>query len=89
MSGPNHTQQTNEHRRVSPTSVSTSIDWYAEGESRTVEVDGVQITVRFIGRKGRRGRIAIEAPAGAVFSALDLVRIATLPKPVDLRHDFT
>lgn len=47
------------------------IDWYSEGESRTVEVGGVRVTVRFIGRKGRRGRIAIEAPAGAVFRALD------------------
>jgi hypothetical protein len=46
---------------------SVSIDWYSEGESRTVAVDGVQVTVRFVGRKGRRGRIAIEAPAGAVF----------------------
>ena len=44
-----------------------SIDWYAPGQSRIVEVAGVRITVRFIGRKGRRGRIAIEAPAGAVF----------------------
>jgi hypothetical protein len=49
--------------------VCQSIDWYAEGESRTVEVDGVRITVRFIGRRGRRGRIAIEAPAGAVFDS--------------------
>jgi len=48
-----------------------SIDWYGEGHSRTVEVDGVRITIRFVGRKGRRGRIAIEAPAGAVFIALD------------------
>ena len=48
-----------------------SIDWYAEGQSRTVEIAGVRITVRFIGRKGRRGRIAIEAPAGAVFTAVD------------------
>ena len=48
---------------------SLSIDWYAEGQSRTVQVDGIQITVRFIGRKGRRGRIAIEAPAGAMFDA--------------------
>jgi hypothetical protein len=47
------------------------IDWYAEGQSRVVEVAGVQITVRFVGRKGRRGRIAIEAPAGAVFAALN------------------
>lgn len=45
------------------------VDWYAEGESRTVEVDGVRITVRFIGRKGRRGRIAIEAPAGTQFES--------------------
>ena len=43
------------------------IDWYSEGQSRTVEVGGIRITVRFIGRKGRRGRVAIEAPAGAVF----------------------
>jgi len=46
---------------------SQSIDWYAEGQRRTVEVNGVRVVVRFIGRKGRRGRIAIEAPAGAVF----------------------
>ena len=45
----------------------TCIDWYAEGQSRTVDVDGVRVTVRFVGRKGRRGRIVIEAPAGAVF----------------------
>jgi len=51
-----------------------SIDWYAEAESRVVEVNGVTVTVRFIGRKGRRGRISIEAPAGAVFSTLDTER---------------
>jgi hypothetical protein len=50
---------------------SVCIDWYAEGETKVVEVDGIRITVRFIGRKGRRGRIAIEAPAGAVFRAAD------------------
>lgn len=46
-----------------------SIDWYAEGESRTVQVGDVVITVRFVGRNGRRGRIVIEAPAGTVFIA--------------------
>jgi hypothetical protein len=46
---------------------SQSVDWYHEGESRTVEVNGVQVTVRLIGRKGRRSRIAIVAPAGAAF----------------------
>jgi hypothetical protein len=44
------------------------IDWYHEGESRTVEVNGLHIVVRFVGRKGRRARIAITAPAGVVFS---------------------
>lgn len=46
---------------------STSIDWCAEGESRVVEVDGVRVTIRFVGRKGRRARIASTAAAGAVF----------------------
>ena len=46
---------------------SQCIDWYAEGQARIVEVGGVQVTVRYVGRKGRRARIAITAPAGAVF----------------------
>jgi len=49
------------------TQSATSIDWYAEGESRSVYVNGLEIVVRHIGRKGRRSRIAIVAPAGAVF----------------------
>ena len=43
-----------------------SIEWYSEGQSRVVEVNGVQITIRFVGRRGRRGRIAIIAPPGMV-----------------------
>ena len=35
---------------------------YHEGQSRTVEVNGIRIEVRFVGRKGRRARIAIVAP---------------------------
>jgi hypothetical protein len=58
---------------------SQSIDWYHEGQSRTIEVDGVRVTVRFIGRRGRRGRIAIEAPPGARFLTLDLNEIAGAP----------
>jgi hypothetical protein len=42
---------------------SHTIDWYAPGQSRTVEINGLQVTVRFVGRKGRRARIAITAPA--------------------------
>jgi hypothetical protein len=53
---------------------STCIDWYSEGETRVVEVDGVRVVVRFVGRKGRRGRIVIEAPAGAVFSSAPICK---------------
>ena len=35
--------------------VCQSIDWYAEGQSRTVEVNGVEVTVRRVGRKGPAG----------------------------------
>jgi len=62
-----------------PTPTSQCIDWYHEGEQRTVEVDGVRITARFVGRRGRRGRIAIEAPPGARFLTLDLNEIAGAP----------
>jgi hypothetical protein len=44
------------------------VDWYSEGETRIIECDGVRIVVRYVGRKGRRGRIVIEAPVGASFS---------------------
>jgi hypothetical protein len=47
---------------------SRCVDWFHEGETKVVEANGVRVIVRFIGRKGRRGRIAIEAPAGAVFT---------------------
>ena len=50
---------------------SVYIDWFHEGETKRVEVDGVTVTIRFVGRKGRRGRIAIEAPTGAVFTGLN------------------
>ena len=43
------------------------IDWYHEGQSRTVVVGDVNVTVRFVGRDGRRARVAITAPAGAIF----------------------
>lgn len=37
------------------------IDWFAQGESCTLEVGGTCVVVRFIGRKGRRARIAVTA----------------------------
>ena len=66
---PGQSQNDERSMPAGPSPICRCIDWYSEGESRTVEVAGVCITVRFIGRKRRRGRIAIEAPAGAVFSA--------------------
>lgn len=44
------------------------VDWYSEGDARVVECSGVQIVIRYVGRKGRRGRIVIDAPVGASFS---------------------
>ena len=49
---------------------SQCVEWYHEGQSRVVDANGVRIEVRFIGRKGRRGRIAIVAPLGAAFQAV-------------------
>jgi hypothetical protein len=43
------------------------IAWFHPGQSRTIEIGSMKVTVRYVGRKGRRGRIAITAPAGAVF----------------------
>lgn len=45
------------------------IDWYSEGESKVVQVAGVRVEVRFIGRSGRRGRISITAPVGSVIQS--------------------
>jgi hypothetical protein len=61
----NEDHQSDHSALQQPTSV--SIDWYAEGQARVVEVGGVQVSIRYVGRKGRRARLAITAPAGAVF----------------------
>ncbi|MEX1229491.1 MAG: hypothetical protein WEB58_04580 [Planctomycetaceae bacterium] len=36
-----------------------SIEWYAPGQTRVFEFDGIEIAVRFVERRGRRGRISI------------------------------
>jgi hypothetical protein len=46
------------------------IDWFAEGQDLAVEVAGAVVTVRYVGRKGRRARIAISGPTGVVFRSL-------------------
>lgn len=55
----------------SPTNASQSIDWYAEGEARLVQCGGMTVMVRYVGRKGRRARIAITGPAGTSFHEVD------------------
>jgi hypothetical protein len=61
---PNFPQLQMKDKRFTPC---RCVDWYAEGETRVLECGGVQIIVRYVGRQGRRGRIAIEAPGGATF----------------------
>jgi hypothetical protein len=65
-------QEVSDNRPHAPAEVSQSIEWYAEGEERIVDAGGMRVVVRFVGRKERRGRIAITAPAGAAFRARDL-----------------
>lgn len=62
-SGANHIPQ--------GTPANECIDWYHQGQSKTVEINGKRLTVRFVERKGRRGRISITAPPGATFEGKD------------------
>ncbi len=55
-----------------------SIEWYAEGDLRTIEFGDFKIIVRYVGRKGRRARIAITTPVGAAFRSLDPTEHALL-----------
>ena len=50
---------------------SQSIEWYHEGQSRLVSVNGIDVVIRLVTRKNRKARIAIEAPAGALFRSLE------------------
>ena len=45
------------------------IDWYAVGQGCVIEVGGATVSLRVVGQKGRRTRIAVVAPAPATFSA--------------------
>jgi hypothetical protein len=80
MESQNKDPHTASIRLSTPAKACQSIDWYAEGDERIVDADGIQIAVRFIGRKGRRGRIAITAPPGAVFRSLDRTPNGVTPK---------
>jgi hypothetical protein len=67
----NNSQGVTCDRAYVPAETSRSIEWYAEGEERVVEAGGMQITIRFVGRRGRRARIAITAPPGTAFLSSD------------------
>ena len=54
-----------------PTGSSQSIEWYHDGQSRLVSVNGIDVVIRYVGSKSRKARIAIEAPAGASFRSLE------------------
>jgi hypothetical protein len=68
----NDDQNATGNRSHVPAKASQCIDWYAEGQSRVVEIGPVQVIVRCVARKGRRARISIVAPAGAAFRSLEL-----------------
>jgi hypothetical protein len=56
--------------QAEPAAPRTSVTgWYHEGETMQVTCNGVTVTVRYVNRGGRRARIAITAPAGAVFQS--------------------
>lgn len=52
-------------------STSATIDWYAEGDAREIDIGGVTILVQYLGRKARRARIKLVAPSAAVFNQVD------------------
>jgi hypothetical protein len=58
-----------------PPAAPARTDWYAPGQGRTVVVGGVEVVVRFVGRKGRRARIAITVPSDIAGFALQLTRL--------------
>lgn len=55
-------------RTESERTVVRTVDWYAQGDAQVVEIDGKQIVVLLVGRKGRRARISIVAPETATFA---------------------
>jgi hypothetical protein len=63
-----HVATDGEKQRALKASTSQSIDWLSVGQGRVIEVGGVRVIIKLVGQKGRRARVAIEAPAGTVFS---------------------
>ena len=48
---------------------SRSTDWYSEGQGCVVRIGNEYVVFKVLGRKGRRARVQIEAPAGAEFDS--------------------
>ncbi len=40
------------------------VDWFSQGESCSLQIGETSVVIRFIGRKGRRARIAVTAMPG-------------------------
>lgn len=61
------TDQPNNSPRAEAKPRSQCTSWFAEGEALRVIVGEAEVLVRYQGRKGRKARISITAPAGAQF----------------------
>lgn len=61
-------KSTSDLSKTANRTTSQSVAWFSEGQAISVEIGGFEVVVKLIGRKGRRSRIAIAAPAGASFS---------------------
>lgn len=54
-------RQTAENQSVEYIEPVELVDWFSQGESCSLQIGGTSVEVRFIGRKGRRARIAVSA----------------------------
>ena len=61
---------TRRHTRATP-NASRFIDWFSKGDGVAVEANGNRTIIRIVDRKGRRNRLDITVPPGAVFRPLD------------------
>ncbi len=69
-SGVGATPRVSQQRQAEPPTCQL-IDWFHEGDERDVQIGALRVTIRFVGRKGRRARIAITAPTGVVFRSVE------------------
>ncbi len=64
-------EQHHGHRELGGNKSSSQVvSWFAEGQGLTIDFAGLTVIVRYVGRKGRRARIAVTAPPASVFHSL-------------------